>query len=64
MTKKFIKKNKTALLCLILGFLTIILKEIGRSGGEAIRGANAVTIGWILVLIGLVIFIWSNVSKK
>ena len=64
MIKKFINKNKTSLLCLVLGFFTIILKEIGRSGGGAIRGTSAVIIGWLLVLIGISIFIWDNTTKK
>lgn len=63
MIKKFIAENKITLLFFALGSIALGLKELGRSSGYAIGETAAGTMGFVLILIGFVIFIRNNVLK-
>lgn len=64
MLKKIVKKNSTSILLFFLGLIAIMFREIGFSGGGALRGKNAIVIGFILIAISLVVFLWDNFQKK
>ena len=64
MIKKYVDKNKTSLLFLLVGFVTIFFREIGMTGGGAVHGKNAILIGCFFIVIGVAIYIRDNFFKK